>query len=197
MTTPKGYWLEVHLVNGDVHKVTGISSQSEAFYLMKRRYSTTPNLDRVFLFVGTKRLATMQGGKDQDMSGLFATFDAANPVSDFRPWAKADTKERLVAFAIPFTIVGVSEPIESTFTNAEGDPQYYYNFDIDLDTSSTAYKYVSANFEIEPAYSMSMSAGVKRTQHVERLIRPKLQEGKTIKCKLIKQGRGVTFADAE
>lgn len=188
----KGIWLRVESQEGTTNDIVNVSSVSEAHYLMRRRFS---GHKKIQLFVGSKLLEEREGNTMTMQS--FADFDLENPVAtSFRPWAKGPEKERLAAFEIPFEIVSVQGPIESQFTDKDGNIQYYYNFAIELDTASPTYQFVSKNFELGNGYTLSLPAGAKRTLHVDKLIKPALDRGEKVLVKMVKDGNGYVFRNA-
>lgn len=194
-TDTKGIWIEVVLQNGDTFTHKGITSIAEAEYLMKRRYMNTPNMERVFLWVGTRKLGEYR--EDKTMT-TFANFQSENPVSDtkFAPYAKQGDKETLVAFELPFTITQALER-ESNFKDEEGNTQYEMVYYIDLDTTNEGFKFASRNKEISTGYALTLPSNAYRVNELKNLILPAIQSGNPMKARLAKRGKAYIFTDVE
>lgn len=159
---------------------------------MRRRYSQTPNLKKVFVFVGTKQLAEFTAERGNIMASLK---DFAPGKSDYRPFASSTDKETLAAFSVPFVIDG-ARVVESQFTNQDGSPANNVIYDITLDATSDAYTFAQKIKDIGASYAMSLPASQWRLEQLEQVIRPDFI-GKDRTLRLVKQGKAYNFVEAE
>lgn len=189
--THKGYWLKLTLDNGLYNEIVGISSLSEAQYLLKRRYAYTPNVRHVGLFLGTKLLEEKE---IKDMTS-FAQFATENPNTGNRSFASSVDKETLVAFSIPFTIVGAIETLSPFKNEKTGEDQYSINYDIDVDMKSAAFQYAQKVKEVKSGYRLSLPSNGFRLKQLTDLIQPTFATG-GMRATLGKRGTGYVFNDA-
>lgn len=138
----KGYWLRVFLEDGNIHDVSGIKSYSEALYLMNRRYSLTPNVKKVFMFVGTQKIGEYSPKEGTHTMGRLTEVQNAgmSPFDINYPKASDDDKETLNTFDIPFRIVAASQRT-TTFTGPDGAEVIYLDYKVEVDATSADFKY--------------------------------------------------------
>lgn len=189
-TSNKGFRLEIVLKDGNKNTVYA-SSYAEAIYLVNRRYRYTPNLGHIGLYVGTKHLTNLG---EHDML-TFAEFAKANPNITGRSFAKQADKEALVAFEVPFTIVGAIETETDFLDEKTGEKVWQINYDVDIDITSPTYQYASKMKEIASSYRLGLPSNAKRRAELVQLIQPAIAANTPVRAKLTKIGKGYHFAD--
>lgn len=190
MAVSKGFRLEINLLDGSKSNVYA-STYAEAVYLYNRRYRYTPNLGYIGLYVGTKLLTKLG---ESDML-TFSEFAKANPNITGRPFAKQPDKEALVAFEIPFSIVGAIETQTDFLDEKTGEKVWQINYDIDVQITSPTYQYASKMKEIASSYRLGLPSNAKRRAELVQVIQPAIANGTPVQCKLTKVGKGYHFAD--
>lgn len=188
----RGYWIEVINADNQIHKETGINSYSEALYRVKRRYSLTPNLKRVNVFVGTKLLNSFDAVEGKIKMGKLSQIQNSGASSyDINyPRATDDDKQSLDTFEIPFVVVGADRVSNA---NKQGDEYVYFHYQIEIDPTSDEYSYAERKKQFNHL-KMTITLPVDNKRQVTHNVIVSDYLNKGLLCKLVGfAARGKTY----
>lgn len=74
------------------------------------------------------------------------------------PWDSSAVREALIAYKVPFTVVDAGER-ESSFKDAQGNPQVKFWFHINLHTDTENYQAAYRLANLLPKYELTIEAG--------------------------------------